>query len=246
MKQLTAKQQDFYDSLVSFFQKHLRLPSHREAAELNGFKSANSSVQYHRALVKKGYLKKDGPDNYTFSSPSDVWPGDSQDNTTIPILGEITAGAMQEAIESDLGELTFQHLFPNAENIYALRKELRSCMDQYVGVYRTREGLESALQRVIELKQRFQNIHIQDKNMSYNTNLIHTLELENLLDLAHIMVHSALTRTESRGGHARRDYPKRDDEKWHKHTLAHFSAQGPRLDYKPVVMTTWKPVERKY
>jgi len=121
MEQLTAKQQDFYDSLVSFFQKHLRLPSHREAAELNGFKSANSSVQYHRALVKKGYLKKDGPDNYTFSSPSDVWPGDSQDNTTIPILGEITAGAMQEAIESDLGELTFQHLFSNVENIYALR-----------------------------------------------------------------------------------------------------------------------------
>lgn len=121
MEQLTDKQQNFYDSLVSFFQKHLRLPSHREAAELNGFKSANSSVQYHRALVKKGYLKKDGPDNYTFSVPSDVWPGGSQDNTTIPILGEITAGAMQEAIESDLGELTFQHLFPNTENIYALR-----------------------------------------------------------------------------------------------------------------------------
>lgn len=129
MEQLTAKQQNFYDSLVSFFQKHLRLPSHREAAELNGFKSANSSVQYHRALVKKGYLKKDGPDNYTFSSPSDVWPGGSQDHTTIPILGEITAGAMQEAIESDLGELTFQHLFPNAENIYALRVKGMSMKD---------------------------------------------------------------------------------------------------------------------
>lgn len=121
MKQLTAKQQDFYDSLVSFFQNHLRLPSHREAAELNGFKSANSSVQYHRALVEKGYLKKDGPENYIFSSPSDVWPGGNNNSTAIPILGEITAGSMQEAIESDLGELTFQHLFPNTENIFALR-----------------------------------------------------------------------------------------------------------------------------
>ncbi len=121
MDKLTAKQEKFYESLVSFFQKHLRLPSHREAAELNDFKSANSSVQYHRALVKKGYLKKDGPENYTFTSPSDVWPGGEPNGTSIPILGEITAGSMQEAIESDLGELTFQHLFPNAENIYALR-----------------------------------------------------------------------------------------------------------------------------
>ncbi len=121
MEQLTAKQQDFYDSLVRFFRKHLRLPSHREAAELNEFKSANSSVQYHRALAAKGYLKKDGPENYTFTSPVDVWPGGSQSASSIPVLGEITAGAMQEAIQSDLGELTFNHLFPNAENIFALR-----------------------------------------------------------------------------------------------------------------------------
>jgi SOS regulatory protein LexA len=121
MEQLTQKQQQFYDSLVSFFRKHLRLPSHREAAERNGFKSANSSVQYHRALVDKGYLKKDGPENYTFTSPLDVWPGQAQPETTIPVLGEITAGAMQEAIESDLGELTFDYLFPNTENIFALR-----------------------------------------------------------------------------------------------------------------------------
>lgn len=121
MQQLTDKQQQFYDNLVAFFRKHLRLPSHREAAEHNDFKSANSSVQYHKALVEKGYLKKDGPENYTFTSPLDVWPGDSQAESSIPILGEIAAGAMQEAIESDLGELTFKHLFPNTENVFALR-----------------------------------------------------------------------------------------------------------------------------
>lgn len=121
MEKLTEKQQQFYNSLVSFFRKHLRLPSHREAAELNDFKSANSSVQYHRTLVEKGYLKKDGPDNYTFQSPMDVWPGGNKAESSIPILGEITAGSMQEAIESDLGELTFDQLFSNSENIFALR-----------------------------------------------------------------------------------------------------------------------------
>lgn len=121
MEDLTPKQQEFYESLLSFFRKHLRLPSHREAAERNGFKSANSSVQYHRALVKKGYLKKDGPENYTFQSPLDPWPGSSSEGSSIPVLGEITAGPMQEAIESDLGEITFRHLFQDMDQVFALR-----------------------------------------------------------------------------------------------------------------------------
>lgn len=121
MEQLTHKQQQFYDSLVTFFKKHLRLPSHREAAKINNMKSANNSVHYHKVLVEKGYLKKDGPENYTFCSPTDVWPGGDNDGSTIPVLGEITAGAMQEAIETDLGEVTFGHLFTNLESVFALR-----------------------------------------------------------------------------------------------------------------------------
>jgi SOS-response transcriptional repressor LexA len=97
------------------------MPTHREAAKLNGLKSANSSVQYHKALVAEGLLKKDESDNYIFSSPVDVWPGGNDNNAVIPVLGEITAGAMQEAVESDLGELTFDHLFPNVDNLFALR-----------------------------------------------------------------------------------------------------------------------------
>lgn len=121
MEKLTPKQQEFYDSLLNFFRRHLRLPSHREAAELNGLKSANSSVQYHRALVKKGYLKKDGPENYIFQSPVDPWPGGNQEGNSIPVLGEITAGSMREAIESDLGKITFNHLFSNMDQVFALR-----------------------------------------------------------------------------------------------------------------------------
>lgn len=121
MDQLTNKQQQFYDHLVSFFRKHLRLPSHREAARINGMKSANSSVHYHKVLRDKGYLKKDGSEHYTFCSPADVWPGNNESSSSIPILGEITAGAMQEAIETDLGDLTLEHLFPNMDRIFALR-----------------------------------------------------------------------------------------------------------------------------
>jgi succinate dehydrogenase / fumarate reductase flavoprotein subunit len=132
------------------------------------------------------------------------------------------------------------------ENLYDIRRELRSCMDVNVGVYRTGEELSRGLEQIRSLRKRFANIGIDDKNSVYNTNLYHALELANLLDLAEVMVTGALQRTESRGGHARRDYPERDDANWLKHTLAFCTEQGPKLDYKPVTITTWKPVERKY
>jgi len=132
------------------------------------------------------------------------------------------------------------------ENLYDIRRELRSCMDVNVGVFRTGEELSRGLEEIQSLRKRFANIGVDDKNSVYNTNLYHALELANLLDLAEIMVKGALTRTESRGGHARRDYAERDDANWLKHTLAFYTEQGPKLDYKPVTITTWKPVERKY
>jgi succinate dehydrogenase / fumarate reductase, flavoprotein subunit len=132
------------------------------------------------------------------------------------------------------------------ENPYDIRRELRTCMDVNVGVYRTGKELSQGLEKIRSLRKRYANIAIDDKSSVYNTNLYHALEIANLLDLAEIMVAGALTRTESRGGHARRDYPERDDAKWLKHTLAYFTEQGPKLDYKPVTITTWQPVERKY
>jgi succinate dehydrogenase / fumarate reductase, flavoprotein subunit len=132
------------------------------------------------------------------------------------------------------------------ENLYTIRQELRATMDKYVGVFRTGPELTKALAAIRQLQVRFQNIRIVDKSHSYNTNLVHALEVANLLDLAEVLVAGALARTESRGGHARRDFNQRDDENWHKHTLAWRTQDGPRLDYKPVTITTWKPEERKY
>jgi succinate dehydrogenase / fumarate reductase flavoprotein subunit len=132
------------------------------------------------------------------------------------------------------------------ENLYDIRRELRSCMDVNVSVFRTGEELSRGLDSIRQLRKRYNGIRIDDKSPVYNTNLYHALEIENLLDLAQIMVTGALERTESRGGHARRDYPERDDKNWLRHTLAFFSEEGPRLDYKPVTITNWLPVERKY
>jgi succinate dehydrogenase / fumarate reductase flavoprotein subunit len=132
------------------------------------------------------------------------------------------------------------------ENLYDIRRELRSIMDTNVGVFRTGEELSKALDIIHTLRRRYADINIEDESSVYNTNLYHALELGNLLDLAEVMVTGGLARAESRGGHARRDYPNRDDENWLKHTLAFHTDRGPRLDYKPVTVTTWLPVERKY
>lgn len=133
-----------------------------------------------------------------------------------------------------------------SESVYTIKTELRTTMDKNAGVYRTREGLETGLNKIKELKKRFQNIGIKDKSRAYNTDLTSALEVDNMLTLAEVFVIGALNREESRGGHARRDFPTRDDDKWLKHTLAFYSDKGPKFDYKPVNITTWKPIERKY
>jgi succinate dehydrogenase / fumarate reductase flavoprotein subunit len=132
------------------------------------------------------------------------------------------------------------------ENLYALRRELRATMDTNVAVFRTGEGLTKALATVRELRERSKHAAVDDKGRTYNSNLFHAIELENLLDLAEVTVAGAVTRQESRGAHARRDFATRDDEKWLKHTLAWYTGEKPRFDYKQVTINTWKPVERKY
>jgi succinate dehydrogenase / fumarate reductase flavoprotein subunit len=132
------------------------------------------------------------------------------------------------------------------ENLYDIKRELREAMDQHAGVYRTGEEMSEGLKKVKALKLRFENIYIADKGSVYNTNLMNAMEIGNLVDLAEMLLTAAVVREESRGGHARYDFPNRDDEKWLKHTLVSYSKEGPKLSYKPVTITKWKPVERKY
>jgi succinate dehydrogenase / fumarate reductase, flavoprotein subunit len=132
------------------------------------------------------------------------------------------------------------------ENIYALRRELRAMMDRDVGVFRTSQELGHGLGVVRDIRERAKRAPVPDKGSLYNSNLFHALELENLLDLAEVTIVGALTREESRGAHARRDFQTRNDDQWLKHTLAWYTGGAPRLDYKSVTLNTWKPVERKY
>jgi succinate dehydrogenase / fumarate reductase flavoprotein subunit len=132
------------------------------------------------------------------------------------------------------------------ENPALIRCELRALMDKHAGVYRNGPSMREGLDKITELKQRFAKITIRDKSRVYNTNLIQALETENMLALAEVLLFAGLAREESRGGHARTDFCKRDDEKFLGHSLVYESGGRPRLEYKPVTITNWKPVERKY
>ncbi len=132
------------------------------------------------------------------------------------------------------------------ESSYAIRSELQKMMDVKVGVFRTGPELEEASRKIKEYKQRLADVQVKDRGRIYNTDLINALEADTVLELSDIVVAGALARTESRGAHSRRDYKQRDDANWLKHTLAYYTPKGPRLEYIPVSITMWQPVERKY
>jgi succinate dehydrogenase / fumarate reductase flavoprotein subunit len=136
------------------------------------------------------------------------------------------------------------------ERVAEIRIALQATMDLNAAVYRTEASLKEALNDVRLLKERYSRVSIQDKGQRYNTDLLEAVELGFLLELAEILVVGALVRQESRGGHAREDYPNRDDANWMRHTMAYKQGNeltaDIRLDYKPVVQTRYQPMERKY
>lgn len=132
------------------------------------------------------------------------------------------------------------------EHVFQLFQEMKETMMEHVGVFRTDEGMRPALAKIRELRERFLHIKLDDCGKIFNTNLMNAWEIGNLLDLAEVTTVSALARTESRGAHSREDYPKRDDKKWLKHTLAWQTDHDIVLRYKPVVITKYQPKERTY
>jgi succinate dehydrogenase / fumarate reductase flavoprotein subunit len=140
------------------------------------------------------------------------------------------------------------------ERVAAIRKELQDSMDRNAQIFRTDESLGEVTELIERLRARYKNIALQDKGKRFNTDLLEAVELGFLLDLAEVLVYSARSRKESRGGHMREDYPLRDDKNFLVHTMAYLTGDPEsaeagehiRLDWKPVVITNYPPMERKY
>jgi succinate dehydrogenase / fumarate reductase flavoprotein subunit len=136
------------------------------------------------------------------------------------------------------------------ERVADLRRALQEAMDAGAQVFRTADSLTATLTEIRSLQERYRSVTIQDKGRAFNTDLLEAVELGFLLDLAEVVVVGALAREESRGGHFREDFPTRDDVTFMKHTMAYrrTGADGAtvRLDSKPVTVTRYQPMERKY
>ena len=132
------------------------------------------------------------------------------------------------------------------ERVGELRGSVTSLMDRSVQVFRVESRLEAAVEELRELRRRCEGIGVSCRSLLYNVDLIRALELLSMVDIALAGAEGALARRESRGAHARIDYPKRDDENWLQHTLAFDTPEGPRLEYRPVTLGPFPPEKRKY
>ena len=127
-----------------------------------------------------------------------------------------------------------------------LRQQFQDCMTQHCGVFRTEATMREGIQQIGELKRKYEQIYLDDRGDCWNTELIEAWELQSLMVVGEIILTSALNRQESRGAHSREDFPQRDDQNFLQHTLAYYSPSGIDIDYMPVVIQDFTPVERKY
>jgi fumarate reductase flavoprotein subunit len=135
----------------------------------------------------------------------------------------------------------------NRERVATLREEMQKAMEAGAGIYRNGSSLAAAAEGLRKLQERFNNVSLDDRSRTFNTERIAALELSFMLDVAEAIVRSAVQRAESRGAHQRTDFPKRDDKNYLAHSLVKRGEDGAmRVEYVPVTITRWPPGERIY
>ncbi len=156
---------------------------------------------------------------------------------------EAAVARKKEEMEKKIRKLSDE----GSEKPFAVLEELRKTMDEYVGIFRTRAELETGLQRVLAIKEKYKRVRLTSAALHMNYELIGALELESMIEVAHATALGALLREESRGAHYRRDFTKRNDQDWLKHTLATKGPDGElSISYRPPVITRYQPMERTY
>ncbi len=159
---------------------------------------------------------------------------------------DIAALEKQGADEQERIARSFIRKDGGTERIATLRKAMNETMESGAGIYRSETSLRETCDTLAELRERFANVLIEDRSLTFNTELTSALELDFMLDVAQAIAHSAIARTESRGSHQRTDHSQRNDKKFLKHSLAFRTDKGVRVKYKDVVITRWPPSERVY
>ncbi len=135
---------------------------------------------------------------------------------------------------------------PGQYRIAEIRQAFQDCMTEHCGVFRTEALMKEGLEQIKILQQQAEQVYLDDKGTLFNTELIEALELQSLLIVGEMILTGALNRQESRGAHAREDFPDRDDTNFLQHTLAYYSPAGIEIRYMPVNITMFQPQERKY
>ncbi|MEM6828061.1 MAG: succinate dehydrogenase/fumarate reductase flavoprotein subunit, partial [Pseudomonadota bacterium] len=156
----------------------------------------------------------------------------------------LTANAAQAELPKDSADLALNRLdhfryASGASPTAQIRAEMQKAMQKHCAVFRDQELMDEGVVKLQEQNKRMEDIHVTDKSLIWNSDLIETLELDNLMSQANVTMASAANRKESRGAHAHEDYPDRNDADWMKHTIAWFDGWGgrgsnTRIDYRPV------------